>query len=127
MLHSYQRIWGSEMARIAEFLKLPVVLSALLASAGAAAAQAREPSSGNCEPLDKTVAAAQLRGKILDAHLRGNRYLIKILDENGRVKIIEIDVTAVCNPPQWRFYDGGPQDWIGSRRTIDQCRDELKA
>jgi hypothetical protein len=108
------------MARIAEFLKLPVVLSALLATAGAAAAQAGEPSSGNCKSLDKTV-----RGKVLDARLRGNRYRIKILDENGRVKIIEIDVTAVCNPPQWRFYDRGPQEWIGSRRTIDQCRDEL--
>ena len=77
----------------------------------AAAAQAREPSSGNCEPLDKTVAAAQLRGKILDAHLRGNRYLIKILDENGRVKVIELDASAVgavggdvrCNHGRWRF------------------------
>ena len=98
MLHSYQRIWGSEMARIAEFLKLPVVLSALLASAGAAAAQAGEPSRGNCESLDKTV-----RGKVLDARLRGNRYRIKFLDENGRVKVMEIDASAVCNPRRWRF------------------------
>ena len=82
------------MARIAEFLKLPVVLSALLASVGAATAQAREPSSGNCEPLDKNVAAAQPKGKILDAHLQGNRYRIKYLDENGRVRVIEIDASG---------------------------------
>ena len=89
------------MARIAEFLKLPVVLSALLASAVAAAAQAGEPSRGKCESLDKTVAAAQLRGKVLDARLQGNRYRIKILDEYGRVKVIELHVRAVCNPRQW--------------------------
>ena len=83
------------MARIAEFLKLPVVLSALLASAGAAAAQAGEPSSGNCRSLDKTV-----RGKILDARLQGNRYRIIILDEYGRVKVMEIHASA-CNPRRW--------------------------
>jgi len=87
------------MAGIAEFLKLPFVFSALLASAGAAAAQAGEPSRGNCESFDKTVA----RGKVLDARLRGNRYLIKYLDENGWVKVMEIDASAVCNPRRWRF------------------------
>jgi len=96
------------MARIAEFLKLPVVLSALLASAVAAAAQAGEPSRGNCATLDKAVAAAHLRGKILDAHLQGNRYRIRILDENGRVKVMEIHVCAVggdvsCINGRWRF------------------------
>jgi len=59
-------------------------------------------------PVDKTVAAAQLRGKILDAHFHGNRYLIKYLDENGRVKVIEIHTSAVggdvrCNHGRWRF------------------------
>src|SRR5215472_11619904 len=100
MLYSYQRIWGSEMARIAEFLKLPVVLSALLASAVGAAAQAGEPSRGNCG-LDKAVAAAHLRGKILDARLQGNRYRIIILDENGRVKVIELPVR--CHRGWWRI------------------------
>jgi len=100
MLYSYQHIWGSEMARIAEFLKLPVVLSALLASAVAAAAQAGEPSGGNCATLDKAVAAAHLRGKILVARLQGNRYRIIILDEYGRVKVMEIHASA-CNPRRW--------------------------
>jgi|SRR5215471_10840954 len=108
MLYSFSRIWGSEMARIAEFLKLSVVLSALLASAGAAAAQAGEPSRGNCATLSKAVAAMQLRGKILDARFQGNRYVIEYLDENGRVRVMEIQVRAVgrevgCIYGRWRI------------------------
>src|SRR5215467_14657462 len=108
MLYSFSRIWGSEMARIAEFLKLSVVLSALLASAGAAAAQAGEPSRGNCATLAKAVAAIQLRGKILDAHFQGNRYVIKYLGENGRVSLMKIHVRAVggeasCIRGRWRI------------------------
>src|SRR5262249_61028459 len=46
---------------------------------------------GDVATLGRVGAAAHLRGKILDALLQGRKYRIKLLDENGRVKIIELD------------------------------------
>lgn len=49
---------------------------------------------GDVATLDKVIAAAHVKGKVLDVRLQGKKYLIKYLDENGRVKTIEIDATS---------------------------------
>ncbi len=120
------------MTRIAEFIKLPIVLSALLASAGAASAQdlgplkfniATLPSKGTSpwypllaevapttvpardlewdrleerkdrDRLNKIIDAAHMKGKVLDVRLQGKKLVIKYLDENGQVKVIEVDAS----------------------------------
>ena len=49
---------------------------------------------GDVATLDKIIAAAHVKGKVLDVRLQGKKYLIKYLDENGRVKVIEIDASS---------------------------------
>jgi hypothetical protein len=67
----------------------PSMLGALPLPAAAWGDEGHEVST-----LDKIIAAAHVRGKILDVRLRGKRYLVKYLDENGQVKVIEIDATS---------------------------------
>jgi hypothetical protein len=50
---------------------------------------------GAVATLDKVIAAAHLHGKVLDARLQGNKYLIKLLDDSGRVRTVEIDGSSV--------------------------------
>ncbi len=52
-------------------------------------------SRGAVATLDKVIAAAHLHGKVLDARLQGNKYLIKLLDDSGRVRTVEIDGSSV--------------------------------
>ena len=52
-------------------------------------------SRGAVATLDKVIAAAHLHGKVLDARLQGSKYLIKLLDDGGRVRTVEIDASSV--------------------------------
>jgi hypothetical protein len=52
-------------------------------------------SRGAVATLDKVIAAAHVHGKVLDARLQGNKYLIKLLDDSGRVRTVEIDASSV--------------------------------
>jgi hypothetical protein len=47
-------------------------------------------SRGDVATLDKVIAAAHVKGKVLDVRLQGKKYLIKFLDESGRVTVVEI-------------------------------------
>jgi hypothetical protein len=52
-------------------------------------------SRGAVATLDKVIAAAHVHGKVLDARLQGSKYLIKLLDDSGRVRTVEIDASSV--------------------------------
>ncbi len=52
---------------------------------------------GDIPGLDKIIAAAHVKGKILDVRLQGKKYLIKYLDENGRVKVTEVDASLAVS------------------------------
>ncbi len=57
--------------------------------------QDRARSRGTVATLDKVIAAAHLHGKVLDARIQGNKYLIKLLDDSGRVRTVEVDASLV--------------------------------
>jgi hypothetical protein len=50
--------------------------------------------SGAVVALDKVIAGARLKGKVIDAQLRGGRYVIKLLDDSGRVRSVELDAAS---------------------------------
>lgn len=47
--------------------------------------------NGEIVPLGPVMKAARTRGKVLDVQIKGGRYVLKILDENGRIKYIDGD------------------------------------
>ena len=50
--------------------------------------------SGNVATLDSVISRARLKGKLLDAQLKGGRYVIKLLGENGRITTVELDASV---------------------------------
>ena len=46
------------------------------------------PLKGNVPPLP------HVKGKVLDAQLKGRKYVIKLLDDSGRIRTIEVDSGA---------------------------------
>lgn len=57
--------------------------------------QDRARSRGTATTLDKLIEAAHLHGKVLAAQLQGRKYLIKLLDDSGRVRTVELDPSSV--------------------------------
>lgn len=47
--------------------------------------------NGEIIPLGSVMKAARSRGKVLDVQIRGGRYVLKILDKNGRIRYIDGD------------------------------------
>lgn len=47
--------------------------------------------NGEIVPLGSVMKAARSKGKVLDVQIKGRRYVLKILDENGRIKYIDGD------------------------------------
>jgi hypothetical protein len=52
--------------------------------------------SGAVAALDKVIAGARLKGKVIDAQLKGGRYVIKLLDDSGRVRSVELDAGSAA-------------------------------
>jgi hypothetical protein len=72
--------------------------------------QDRARSRGTAATLDKLLEAAHVHGKVLAAQLQGKKYLVKLLDDNGRVKTVEFDPSSVggdVSTPASRGSGGG--------------------
>src|SRR5215475_12331322 len=61
---------------------------------------------GDVAPLDTVIAVAHLRGKVLNAQLRGSKYIIKV-DDNGHIKTVELDATLGLPGPSRSGGDRG--------------------
>ena len=71
---------------------------------------------GDVASLDKILVAARLKGKVLDVQLKGVKYIIKLLDDNGRIKIVEIDASMVSGNGGGTSRGGGDGGGDGGRR-----------
>lgn len=51
-------------------------------------------SQGNVRSLDSVVGGGRSGGKVLDAELNGSHYRVKVLDNDGRVRRVDVDASS---------------------------------
>ena len=51
-------------------------------------------SQGNVRSLDSVIGSSRSNGKVLDAELNGSHYRVKVIDNDGRVRRVDVDASS---------------------------------
>lgn len=100
---------------------------AAFAWAGSAAAEDRLGSSrdqdaaynarsqGRVRALDSVIGTGRSTGKVLDAELDGSRYRVKVLDNDGRVRRVDVDASSSGSGTRGSSGSRGSDEGSGGR------------